>query len=96
MPASFQLQVQFDTEQIEARLTELSELLRRLPERVADGIRERIADLPDQLVDFALGEGFRTTNAGRCDVRVCSIRLFSPVLDELCAAARGAADLNGS
>lgn len=96
MPHAFQLQIHFETAQIESRLTELSELLQRLPESVADGIRERIADLPDQLVDFALGEGLRTAGAGRCDVRVCSIRLFSPVLDELCAAARGAADLNGS
>ncbi|QUN56113.1 hypothetical protein KEH58_08285 [Burkholderia cenocepacia] len=96
MPGPFQMHVHFEAEQIETRLVELSELLQRLPERVADGIRERIADLPDQLVDFALGEGLRTAGAGRCDVRICSIRLFSPVLDELCAAARGAADLNGS
>ncbi|HGL4260209.1 hypothetical protein K6W55_20290 [Burkholderia dolosa] len=96
MVTQCQLRVQFDTEQIEARLTELSELLQRLPERVADGIRERIANLPDQLVDFALGEGLRTAGAGRCDVRVFSVRLFSPVLDELCASARRAADLNGS
>ncbi|HEJ2443641.1 TPA: hypothetical protein U2Q23_005335 [Burkholderia multivorans] len=96
MPGPIQMQVRFETEQIEARLTELSELLQRLPERVADGIRKRIADLPDQLVDFALGEGLRTTGAGRRDVRVYTIRLFSPVLDELCAAARGAADWSGS
>ncbi|HEM8999505.1 hypothetical protein QZN01_06280 [Burkholderia cenocepacia] len=96
MSESVQLQVHFETGQLEARLVELSELLQRLPESVADGIRERIADLPDQLVDFALGEGLRTPGAGRRDVRVCSIRLFSPVLDELCASARRAADLNGS
>ncbi|MDN7995944.1 hypothetical protein QZN00_02130 [Burkholderia multivorans] len=90
-----QLQIRFDTAHVEARLIELSELLQRLSERVADGIRKRIADLPDQLVEFGLCEGFRAPSAGRRDVRICRIRLYAPVLDELCAAARRAADLNG-
>lgn len=96
MPGPFQMQVRFETEQIEARLAELSELLQGLPERVADGIRKRISDFPGQLVEFGPCEGFRAAGAGRSDMRVVCFRLFSPVLDELCASARGAADLNGS
>ncbi len=96
MPGPFQMLIRFDATQIEERLTELSELLQRLPDSVAEGIRKRIANLPDQLVEFGPSEGFRAAGAGCGDVRISRIELFSPVLDELCAAARRAADLNGS
>lgn len=96
MPGAIQFQIHCETTQVEERLSELSELLQRLPECVADGIRKRFANLPDQLVEFGLSEGFRATDAGGGDIRVCRVRLVSPILDELCATARGALDTNGS
>nr|WP_186065949.1 hypothetical protein [Burkholderia gladioli] len=90
MSAPILVHLQLDTSVLGARVAQLSELLQRVPESVRDRIRERLSDLRGDDIELGSAELLSTSGAG-CN-RILIFRPVCPVIDELCAAALGAAD----
>ena len=91
-----ELRVELDADAVNAKLAEAQSVLERLPDGVADEIRERFADRIDLRVDLIPADDAATGSAaGGCELLGRYVAIC-PVLDELIAAAVGAANVGGA
>ena len=92
--ATTELRVEFDTNAVQAKLGQALTILKSLPEGVANQVRERFADFRDLSVDFVVADDATAGSTGSADKCLKRYVAVCPVLDELIAAAIGAADVD--
>lgn len=91
-----ELRIELDADVVNAKLAEIHSVLERLPDGVADEIRERFADRIDLRVDFVPADDAAAGGTGSGFKLLGRYVAICPVLDELIAAAIGAANVGGA